>query len=184
MPTQRPDSFVIIAPRGAEYSSMSDEDFAAKTNPTYYTTIELTLQQYAAWVITADTLLGKFEQDDGEGMQYSTSLTIRRIAEHFPGMAPGQFNAERPFTSRFRATDEEIGPVGSEGRFFRFLLSNVAFFEIEQIYHRDKFYLTYSEVSSGPESGSGEKEIIMTPTSITRISTGNVYSYTLGEVYP
>ena len=79
MPTQRPDSFVIIAPRGAEYSSMSDEDFAAKTNPTYYTTIELTLQQYAAWVITADTLLGKFEQDDGEGMQYSTSLTIRRI---------------------------------------------------------------------------------------------------------
>lgn len=186
MPTQHPNSFVIIAPKGAEYSSMSDEDFEGY-NASGSSIIELTLQEYAAWVITADTLAAKFKRVSIADPTFETGLTMRRLKlangydptvliQDFPGMAPGQFNASRPLTSRFRATDAQIGPVGSEGRNFRFFLQNIAFFDIKQFYHRDKFYLAFPSVSTSTRT------VTLTPTSIILKGTGSSYdeySYTL-----
>ena len=168
---------------------MSDEDFDGY-NASDRSLIELTLQEYAAWVITANTLAAKFKRVSIADPTFETGLTLQRLklagysvtneVQDFFGMAPGQLNASRPLTSRFRATDAQIGPFGSVGRIFRFFLQNIAFFDIEQFYHRDKFYLAFASATNT------NRTVTLTPTSITLRGTGSSYdeySFTLGRVY-
>lgn len=174
MPTYKPP-LVIIAPKGEEYSSLTEEYFELYNNPDLGDIIELTLEEYAAWVITADSLEAKFESPTDTAV-----LTLRRYKldesqnptdeiQDFPGIAPGSFDAIKtaigglfsyksiPITSIFRATQEERNSGG-----VNLLLADEASF-IRPFYHKDKFYLWWSFYRSQDQG----VQVTTTPTLLT-----------------
>ena len=157
---KRDPSFIIIAPMGEQYSSITDETFALfQSRPAF---LELTLEQYCAWVVTADTVRCNssrvFTPPDPDS-EWDVEVTARRMwglggAEpvlDFPGMAPGWLNASRCERAWFhvpRSVSDtytyHYPPVGfKKGGTAVFLLNNFLTFEIEPFYHRDKFYLVW-----------------------------------------
>lgn len=152
MPEQRPDTIIIIAPKGAKYSSVSDEFFEECNDSTKGIILELTLEEYGAWAITADSL-----DATADG---SISLNMQRIKQNedgsytdvvldFPGMAPGHFEATLPLTSWFRGKPNDI----FSNNFYEFLVRVYLDLEVRDyiraFYHRDKFYLHWSVDTSG-----------------------------------
>ena len=77
MATRLPNDFVIIAPKGEKNSSISDEDFENYNDSTEGTIIELTLEEYGAWAITANSLEIKY-LSSGEEDEPSVTMNLKR----------------------------------------------------------------------------------------------------------
>jgi len=183
MPTKREPSFVIIAPKGEQYSSMSDQEFDNYSDSsTGYEggIIDLTLQQYAAWAITVDTLVASYTRPEPDPINISFTCRRYKRAEiggfteeilDFPNMAPGHLSAEYPFTSSFWARDSDLPPLGSGGEYFYGQVLRVGIIGIKPFYHKDKFYLWWD---------SGGEDATMTPTKLRRNYGNSVVEYNLG----
>lgn len=150
---------VLIAPKGENYSSIDDESFTSYQSLTGRF-IELTIEEYAAWAITTDSISCRSEQiqiplsgEDPDpdsnwevlatGRRYSFDGGGEQTVIDFPGMAFGSMNASRPFESKFRisAKDQSIGDFRDKAEKFRF--NDDLVFGIKVFYHRDKFYLVW-----------------------------------------
>jgi hypothetical protein len=170
MPVKRDPSFIIIAPKGKEYSSISDEDFSQYMN--YGDFIEITLQQYAAWTTVADSLTGTVTTTSTvpNSPTITGTRTLRRWTESepqtilsFPNMAPGLFQARyntypdgKAIGFRFsNAEVQEIidgGPGVDSGTFNEIVQrypcnggGSDGNYTVDYFYHRDKFYLGWAK---------------------------------------
>jgi hypothetical protein len=180
MPVKREPSFVIIAPKGEEYSSIDDETFALYQSRPWF--MELTLEQYCAWVITADTVRcnsSKVFIPSQPDFEWDVEVTAKRMrglggAEpvlDFPGLAPGWFKARRNDYAWFtvpKSVQESYTynypPVGfKKGASAVFILNNLLKFEIEPFYHRDKFYLVW-DFDPRPPQANRTLTIDISPT--------------------
>jgi len=179
---------VIIAPKGEQYSSISDEDFSQYMD--YGDFIEITLQQYAAWTTVANSLTGtvtttnKFTNEIIKGTR-----TLRRWTESepqtilsFPNMAPGQFQARyntypdgKAIGFRFsNAEVQEIidgGPDVDPGTFNEIVQrypcnggGSDGYYTVDYFYHRDKFYLGWAKPAF---TGGVDQTSTVSPTYLT-----------------
>jgi len=179
---------VIIAPKGEQYSSISDEDFSQYMD--YGDFIEITLQQYAAWTTVANSLIGtvtttnKFTNEIIKGTR-----TLRRWTESepqtilsFPNMAPGQFQARyntypdgKAIGFRFsNAEVQEIidgGPDVDPGTFNEIVQRYPCngggadgFYTVDYFYHKDKFYLGWAKPAF---TGGVDQTSTVSPTYLT-----------------
>jgi hypothetical protein len=162
---------VIIAPKGEEYSSIDDETFALyQSRPAF---LELTLEQYSAWVITADTILcnskrvitrpasptTQFDWDvDATGQRLISIEGESEQVVDFSGMAPGWFDASKNGVVWFRVSDEDQEAAQNSGSAFiiqqTYILDNILALTIKPFYHRDKFYLVWDDDPRPPPAGT------------------------------
>jgi hypothetical protein len=151
---------VIIAPKGEEYSSIGDEEFARyQSRPAF---LELTLEQYSAWVITADTILCNSKREitgsdlPTEETDWDVNATGQRMISiggepkqvvDFSGMAPGWFDASKNEFVWFRVSDEDLEAASGSAFIVQqtYNLDNILAYKIRPFYHRDKFYLVWDE---------------------------------------
>ena len=152
---------VIIAPKGVEYSSITDEDFAEYQSRPWF--MELTLEQYCAWVVTADTVRCNssrvFTPPDPD-FEWDVQEYAERPQSFFPKLAPGWLNASKCERAWFAVPKSVLDtytyhypPVGfKKGSSAVFSLNDFLKFEIEPFYHRDKFYLVWDLDPRPPQS--------------------------------
>lgn len=188
MPVKRDPSFIIIAPKGEEYSSIGDEAFEEYMN--YGDFIEITLQQYAAWTTVADSLTGTVTTISTSTTPFITGTrTLRRWTESepqtilsFPNMAPGLFQARyntypdgKAIGFRFsNAEVQEIidgGPDVDSGTFNEIVQRYPCNgggadgnYTVDYFYHRDKFYLGWAKPAF---TGGVDQTSTVSPTYLT-----------------
>jgi hypothetical protein len=159
---------VIIAPKGEEYSSIDDETFALfQSRPAF---LELTLEQYCAWVITADTILcnsKRISSSNPSTLNWDVDATGQRLMSieggseqvlDFPKQAPGWFDAGKNEYAWFRVSDEDQEAAQDSDNFYiiqqTYILDNVLALIIKPFYHRDKFYLVWDDDPRPPPAGT------------------------------
>jgi len=166
MPVKRDPSFIIIAPKGEEYSSITDEEFdGIKANFKAFT--EITFKQYCDWAHIGNTVIGKSVRT---GIApYDVSATLKRYksrmsnfdddGNYFPqgvgedvpldfnSFYAGHFSAGCPKGSNwFLVSGQDLvnSKFVNSGSFTisnETYLINSGMSDVEPFYHRDKFYL-------------------------------------------
>lgn len=196
---------VIIAPKGEEYSSIPDYVFAIyQSRPAF---LELTLKQYCAWVITADTIrcnskrvitrpdspTTEFDWDVNATGQRLTSIEggSEQVLD-FPKQAPGWFDAGKNEYAWFRVSDEDQEAAQNSGSVFvrqqTYILDYMLAIVIKPFYHRDKFYLVWDEDPRPPPAGTSYSfkikptRIYFKSTTITGVNSTVVeYEFNLND---
>lgn len=181
-----PNYAVLIAPKGEDYSSISDETFMMIQG--YHVFLELAIEEFGAWMITADSLTGEFTQFSYDGSTTAHALVEMKRYKRgtdevmdFEGLAPGHTTTLYLAETDFKITPDE-GSDPAKGIVGSFWLAFRLF------YHRDKFYYCYNNSVSGLLTPSSQysHEWTFTPTSIkleiTYIPASNPpYTYRIHE---
>lgn len=150
---------VVIAPKGGDYSSIGDETFEVYQSRPWFK--ELTIEQYGAWAITANTVKCNssrvlFDPDPVyRQFEWDVQVYAERLQPFYKNLAPGWFNARRNDYAWFKIpTSVQNSFSGKKGATAVFLLNEFLTHSIEPFYHRNKFYLVWDEDPRPPVPGT------------------------------
>lgn len=141
---------VLIAPVGNDYSAISDDSFAYYQGMAVFK--ELTIEEYVAWLITANSLSAYFAEYRYDGVMLAESdLTMRRYHPNtneliaYPSLAPCEFAGVPLFYTNFKQTPLEEAVYDNT-------LPRLVWGQFSIFFHRGGFYMVMNSSVNGPQS--------------------------------